>query len=102
METSRQHPVIALTAAGLGASAAQTSGEEPPRMATAAGEGAAPEWVDPHFHFLDPVKNPEQHATLLSAHPDLSPYLPEVCVCVRARARAYVCPVRPLPLISSF
>ena len=59
----------------------------------------APPMIDPHFHFLDPVQNPEQHvrgtppssvqpgpapaddvraqATLLSAHPDLTPYLPE-------------------------
>ena len=56
-----------------------------------------PPMIDPHFHFLDPVQNPEQHvrgtppssvqpsrpltaraqATLLSAHPDLTPYLPE-------------------------
>ena len=46
-------------------------------MASSAPGDAAPEWIDPHFHFLDPVKNPEQHATLLSAHPDLTPYLPE-------------------------
>ncbi|MFB1010100.1 MAG: amidohydrolase family protein, partial [Thiopseudomonas sp.] len=30
-----------------------------------------------HIHFLDPVSNPEQHATLLKAHPDLAAYLPE-------------------------
>lgn len=44
---------------------------------SAAADAEIPTWVDPHFHFLDPEKNPEQHATLLSAHPDLTPYLPE-------------------------
>ena len=78
METlSHNSSVIALTAAGLGASARTSGGARYLAMPTAGDEEAVPDWVDPHFHFLDPVKNPEQHATLLSAHPDLTPYLPE-------------------------
>ena len=66
---SRKGTVIALTAAGLGLAsrkAGSSSGQPPP-----------PPMVDPHFHFLDPVNNPDQHATLLKAHPDLTAYLPE-------------------------
>uniref|UniRef100_A0A7S2E0J5 Amidohydrolase-related domain-containing protein n=1 Tax=Octactis speculum TaxID=3111310 RepID=A0A7S2E0J5_9STRA len=33
--------------------------------------------IDPHFHFLDPITYPEQHATLIRAHPDLEPFLPQ-------------------------
>jgi predicted TIM-barrel fold metal-dependent hydrolase len=72
MEGSGQNAVIALAAAGLGASVCASAAS-----AAAEDEDAVPSWVDPHFHFLDPVQNPEQHATLLSAHPDLTPYLPE-------------------------
>ena len=33
--------------------------------------------IDPHFHFLDPVANPDQHATIVNANFGLNPYLPE-------------------------
>jgi hypothetical protein len=80
----RQGTVLALTATGLGLGLAATRHHhhhQQRKAATADGVAVAgrlpPRMIDPHFHFLDPVSHPEQHATLLRAHPDLQPYLPE-------------------------